>query len=115
MTDVKLLLNKTVSTLGAKFISADITGFYLIDIPLERPEYMRLNLANVSPWAIEHFQLDRFTLPGATSVLLQINCGIYGLPQSGLLAQKKLKTHLADHGYIESLSHPVILLTPLTQ
>ena len=54
----------------------------------------------MSPWAIEHFQLDRFTLPGATSVLLQINCGIYGLPQSGLLAQKKLKTHLADHGYM---------------
>jgi hypothetical protein len=63
MTDVKLLLNKTVSTLGAKFISADITDFYLIDNPLERPEYMRLNLADVSPWAIEHFQLDRFTLP----------------------------------------------------
>jgi hypothetical protein len=106
MTDVKLLLNKTVSTLGAKFMSADITDFYLIDNPLERPEYMRLHLADVSPWAMDHFKLDQFVLPGATSVLLQINFGIYGLPQSGLLAQKKLKTHLADHGYIESLFTP---------
>ena len=106
MTDVKLLLNKTISTPGRKFVSADITDFYLIDNPLERPEYMRLQLADVSPWALNHFQFEKYILPGATSVLLQVDFGIYGLPQSGLLAQKKLKAHLADHGYVESVHTP---------
>ena len=38
---VKCLLNSTISTPGAKFMTADIKNFYL-GTPMERPEYMRI-------------------------------------------------------------------------
>jgi len=106
MTDFKILLNKTVSMPNRKFVTADATDFYLIDNPLERPEYMRLKLSEVSPWAMEHFQFAKYAQPGADTILLQVDNGIYGLPQSGILAQRRLKAHLADHGYIESPHTP---------
>ena len=49
MTDFKILLNKTVSMTDRKFVTADATDFYLIDNPLDRSEYMRLKLDEVSP------------------------------------------------------------------
>jgi hypothetical protein len=36
------------------------------------------------------------------SVLFEINKGMYGLPQAGLLAQQRLIAHLAQHGYHET-------------
>ena len=106
MTDFKILLNKTVSMTDRKFVTADATDFYLIDNPLDRPEYMRLKLDEVSPWAMQHFEFSKYAQPGADSILLQVDNGIYGLPQSGILAQRKLKAHLANHGYIESIHSP---------
>ena len=46
---LKILLNKTVSMTDRKFVTADATDFYLIDNPLDRSEYMRLKLDEVSP------------------------------------------------------------------
>ena len=43
---VKLFLNSTISTLGARFMTLDIKYFYLMT-PMERYEYMRLKLANL--------------------------------------------------------------------
>ena len=37
-----------------------------------------------------------------SSILFEINNGMYGLPQSGLLAQQRLVKHLAEHGYTET-------------
>jgi hypothetical protein len=34
-------------------------------------------------------------------VYMEIHCGMYGLPQAGILANKLLKTCLACHGYFE--------------
>lgn len=88
------------------YVTADITDCDLIDNPLERPEHMRLKLSEVSDWALAHFNFARYVQPGADTVLLQVVYGIYGLPQSGLLAQRRLKVHLADHGYAESQLTP---------
>ena len=42
----KLLLNSVVSTPGARFMTIDISNFYLMT-PLKRPEYIRLRLTDV--------------------------------------------------------------------
>ena len=42
---VKLLLNSGISAPGTKFMTLDIKNFYL-NTPLERPEFIRLELSN---------------------------------------------------------------------
>ncbi len=41
---VKLLINSTISTTGAKFMTMDIKDFYL-NTPMAQYEYMRLKLS----------------------------------------------------------------------
>ena len=43
---VKLLLNRIISTPGARFMTLDIKYFYLMT-PMEQYKYMRLKLANL--------------------------------------------------------------------
>ena len=43
MLVAKILFNSVISTKGAKFMTADISNFYL-NTPLKRPEYVRLSL-----------------------------------------------------------------------
>jgi hypothetical protein len=38
----------------------------------------------------------------------QINKGMYGLPQAGLLAQNRLIAHIAEHGYTQSDTVPCL-------
>ena len=106
MSTVKITLNKVVSDDSRIFVTADITDMYLIDNPLERPEYLRISLADMSPWAISHFRVRDYMSVGATSVLAEVTNGLYGLPQAGRLAQAKLRRHLTDEGYIESAITP---------
>jgi hypothetical protein len=44
----------------------------------------------------------------ADYVLVEINKGIYGLPQAGKLAQDKLTKHLATHGYHATANTPCL-------
>ena len=53
---VKLLLNSVISTKDAKFMTMDISNFYLMT-PLERKEYLRMKLADFSEEVIEHYNL----------------------------------------------------------
>ena len=53
---VKLLLNSVISTKEAKFMTMDISNFYLMT-PLERKEYLRMKLADFSDDVIEHYNL----------------------------------------------------------
>ncbi|MCP4748318.1 MAG: hypothetical protein GY874_19600, partial [Desulfobacteraceae bacterium] len=98
LTTTKLLWNSVISTLGAKYACADIKSFYL-ETPLDRPEYMRMPLALIP----EEFQ-DANNLKEKAKhgfVYMEINKGMYGLPQAGILANKLLKKRLAKHGYFE--------------
>eukprot|EP00804_Cyclotella_cryptica_P015847 CCRYP_006351-RA/>CCRYP_006351-RA protein AED:0.42 eAED:0.15 QI:0/0/0/0.6/1/1/5/0/704 len=52
MITVKILLNSVISTVNAKFMTIDIKDFYL-NMPMERPEYMRLKLSNIPSNIIE--------------------------------------------------------------
>ena len=88
---VKLLLNSIVSTPGAKFFKIDIFNFYL-NTPLERKEYVRMELTDFHESVVEHYKLRDIGKYGW--VYVEVSKGMYGLPQAGILAQKLLEERL---------------------
>ena len=100
MLVAKLLFNSVVSTKGARFMTADISNFYL-NTPLERPEYIRLKLDDIPEEIVSQYGLRNKVTPGG-QVYMEVNKGMYGLPQSGLLANKLLATRLNANGYYQS-------------
>ena len=84
MLVAKLLFNSVVSTKGAKFMTMDTSNFYLMT-PLKRPEYVRINLRDILDEVVQEYKLKEKSEPNG-SVYVQANRGMYGLPQSGLLA-----------------------------
>ena len=100
MLVAKLLFNSVISTKGARFMTADISNFYL-NTPLERPEYIRLKLDDIPDEIIDQYKLrDKVTPEGF--IYMEVNKGMYGLPQSGLMATKLLEKRLNKHGYHQS-------------
>jgi hypothetical protein len=82
MLTVKLLFNSVISTPGAKFMSLDISNFYLMT-PLDRYEYVRMNLSDFPDEVIDQYKLrDIATADG--SVFTEIRMGMYGLPAAGI-------------------------------
>ena len=64
MLTVKMLLKSVVSTTEAKFMTIDIKNFYLCT-PMERPEFMRLKIADMPDDIIELYGLrDKATADG---------------------------------------------------
>ena len=70
--------------------------FYL-NTPLDRSEYLRMSAKFLPPQIIANNKLQSYLSKG--HILFEVNKGMYGLPQAGLLAQNRLITHLASHGY----------------
>jgi hypothetical protein len=58
---VKLLLNSTISTLGARWMSYDIKDFYL-DTPMQRYEYMRIPVKHIPTIIMEQYNLHPLVL-----------------------------------------------------
>ena len=54
---VKLLLNFTISTEGAEFMTININNFYL-NTPLKIFEYLRLKLDNLLEYVIKQYKLN---------------------------------------------------------
>eukprot|EP00804_Cyclotella_cryptica_P009172 CCRYP_003222-RA/>CCRYP_003222-RA protein AED:0.45 eAED:0.45 QI:0/-1/0/1/-1/1/1/0/129 len=46
MLAAKILFNSVISTANARFMTMDISNFYL-NTPLKRPEYIRMKLSNI--------------------------------------------------------------------
>lgn len=92
---IKLLLQSVVSD-NKRFLTLDIKDFYL-NTPLDRPEYLKITSKFLSQNIIVKNNLQPYLSNG--SILFQVNKGMYGLPQAGLLAQNRLIQHLAAHGY----------------
>jgi hypothetical protein len=99
MTTVKCLLNSVVSTPDAKFMTLDISDFYL-NTPMERYKYMRIPLTAIPDCIMEEYQLEPLVHNGF--IVVELRKGIYGLPHAGIHANIQLKEHLAQHDY-----HPV--------
>ena len=101
---VNLLINSTISTARAKFMTMDIKDFYL-NTPLPRYEYMRLCIADMPDDIVKHYNLrDKATPDGY--VYCKIQKGMYGLPQAGIIAQQLLEERLGKHGYCQSKTFP---------
>ena len=100
MLVAKMLFNSVVSTKGAKFMTMDISNFYLMT-PLKRPEFIRIKLSDIPDEIIKEYKLkEKVTKNG--SIYIEAIRGMYGLPQSGLLANQLLEKRLNRHGYHQS-------------
>jgi hypothetical protein len=100
MLTAKLLFNSIISTKGAKFMTIDISNFYLMT-PLSRPEYLHLKLSDIPKEIITEYRLDLLAEPDGTIYVL-VRLSMYGLPQAGLLANVLLEKRLNAHGYHQS-------------
>jgi hypothetical protein len=96
LTTAKILINSVISTKGAQFMVIDIKNFYL-NTPLGRFEYMVINLASLPQETIEKYDLNELAQDG--KIYIEIQKGVYGLPQAGILTNELLHRNLAEDGY----------------
>jgi hypothetical protein len=100
MLVAKLLFNSTISTRGARFMTMDISNFYL-NSPLPHPEFIRIKLNDIPDKIIVEYMLhEKATSNG--SIYIMATTGMYGLPQAGLIANELLELRLNKHGYRQS-------------
>ena len=81
----------------------DIKKFYL-GTPLERYEYMKLDIRIFPQHVIDQYSLLEHVKNGFVHV--EIRWAIYGLPQAGILANQQLRERLAPFGYYEVAHTP---------
>jgi hypothetical protein len=98
LTTSKILWNSVISTEGARFMGIDIKSFF-ITATLDRYEYMKMPL-DVFPEHVRQ-QYDLYSKAKNGFVYLEIRRAIYGLPQSGALANQLLRKSLSPFGYYE--------------
>ena len=96
---LKFLLNSVLSRKGAKFVTFDIKNFYLQTL-LDRPEYVRIKLDDITQDFIDKYNLQNFVDANGW-VYFQIHNGVYGLTQSGDLAQALLEKRLKVQDYYQ--------------
>ncbi len=81
-------------------MTMDTSNFYLRTL-LHQPEFIRMKLSDIQDKVIKEYNLrEKATLDG--SIYIRAKQGMYGLPQSGLLANKFLEKRLNKHGYRQS-------------
>ena len=85
-------------------MTIDIKDFYL-NTPMSPYKYMRLKLSDLPANFVEQYDLVA-KVTGDGYVYVEIQRGMYGLQQSGLLAQKLLEERLNKEGYRQSALTP---------
>ncbi|KAL7475548.1 hypothetical protein ACHAW6_001458 [Cyclotella cf. meneghiniana] len=100
MLVAKLLFNGIISTPNAKFMTIDISIFYLMT-PLMRPDYLRVKLPDIPAKIINEYKLSKMVNKNSF-VFIEVTKGMYGLPQAGLLANLLLEKRLNKKGYYQS-------------
>ena len=66
---------------------------------------LRVHTSQIPEEFIQEYNLHQYVTPDGW-VLFEIRKGMYGLPQSGILSHKKLKSVLAPHGYAPEKNTP---------
>jgi len=93
----KCLINSVVSTKGAKCLMVDVKDL-CVNTPMKQYEYMQLKMADIPDEIIKEYKLDqKVTTDGF--IYTEIQKGMYGLPQAGIIAQELLAERLGKHGY----------------
>ena len=108
LTTVKLLLNKVVSTPDARFMTIDITDFYL-GTPLTKKQYMRVHRRMIPYDTQTHFNITDARYWYKDHILVEISKGMYGLTEAGILAQERLYEHLGKYGFYLTKNTPGLL------
>ena len=99
----KMLFNSVLSRKNAKFMSIDISNFYLMT-PLDEHEYLRMHVKTIPQEIIEEHNLEQLQNNGW--VYVETRKGACGLPQSGLLANDLLKERLQKAGHYPTSTTP---------
>jgi hypothetical protein len=103
ITTAKLHWNSVISTEDARYMCLDLSLFYL-SATLEYYEYIKIPLALFSTWIIEQYSLNKHAKNGM--VHIEMRRAVWGLPQAGILANKKLRWKLEPHGYFKQENTP---------
>ena len=85
-------------------MTMDIKDFYL-NTPMTRYEFMRLKISDMPDGVIKHYNLREIATPDGF-IYCEIQKGMYGLPQAGIIAQELLADRLQNHGYTQSKTTP---------
>ena len=84
----------------------EIKNFYL-NTPMERYKYTCRKISDLPVNVIKHYNFtQKVTSDGC--VYLEVQKGMYGLPQAGILAHQLLETRLTNGGYTQSKLTPVL-------
>jgi hypothetical protein len=100
---VKLHWNSVISTSRAKYMCLDIKNVYLM-AGLQYFEYMHMPLALFPIWIQEQYNMKQLAYQGY--VHLEMRHTVCGLPQTGILANKRLRCKLAPFRYYEHVNTP---------
>jgi hypothetical protein len=83
------MLNSIISMPGAQFMSLDVKNFYL-NTQMTRYEYVQIKINNVQGEIIKHYN-PREKMGKDGYLYIEVQKGMYGLPQAGILAQELLE------------------------
>ena len=97
LTTTKCLLNSTISTPDAQFMTLDIKDFYY-GTPMSRYEYMKLAFDLFPDKIIKHYYLRILVCPKGW-IYMEIGKGMPVIKQAGRIANDRLKIHLDQFGY----------------
>ena len=102
---VKILLNSTISTPNARFLTVDIKDFYH-GTPMAEKDYehaqMPLNL--IPEEIVKQYNLNKLAVNG--KVCFEVRKGMPGLKQAGIIANERLSEYLKEAGYMQSKFTP---------
>ncbi len=101
---VKTLLNSVILTKRAKCAMLNAKNFYL-NTPIKQYEYMQIKITDIPEEIIEHYKL-REILTEDGYIYCEIQKGMYGLPQAGIITQELLQERLTKVGYHQSQISP---------
>ena len=77
---------------------------YYLATPLDNPKYVKIKITNTPQEFIDGYNLHDYAHEGW--VYFEIRNGVYGLPQSGSLANDLLETRLLKYNYYQCPQTP---------
>ncbi len=94
--------NIFMSTPNAKYMCLDIKNY--LTAALEYFEYMKMPLSLFLSWIFKQYNLKTHVMD--SWVHLEMRRAVWGLPQAGILANKRLQRKLAPFGYYQCVNTP---------
>jgi hypothetical protein len=104
LTLVKMHVNSVISTQDARKMTINVKNFYLNTLMVQY-EYVRIKIDDIPEEIIAKYKLcKKVTKEGY--VYVEIQKGMYGLPQAGIFALELLEKQLNKHDYSQSKAVP---------